>query len=304
MSEEELVEEEIIVETPDDEEAETVSTESVVETPPEVETESSGEQELESYSKGVQARIKKLTEKFRHEERDKAAAVTLSQKLLEENKKLQGRVKALDTGYLSEYGGRLASQTEQVKAVLKEAHEAGDTDKIVEAQQALSQIAVQQNQYNTAKARADHQAKMPAPQRQQQAQQQQPYSPQQQQQQQPPKADPRAQSWAEKNKWFGEDKIMTNAAFTIHQGLVEEEGFDPQTEEYYSAIDSRLRREFPHKFETAKKTGGSSQVASAGSSASRSTKSGRRSVKLSHSQVAIAKKLGVPLEEYAKYVKD
>tara|TARA_R100001369_G_scaffold83786_1_gene116303 strand:- start:1767 stop:2690 length:924 start_codon:yes stop_codon:yes gene_type:complete len=304
QEQQEQEEEEIIVETPDEDEEDSVeaTTEVVSDTPKREKVESSDPGELESYSKGVQARIKKLTEKYRIEERDKGEAVRVSQQLLAENNKLKSRVRALDTGYLSEYGNRLASQTEQVKAVLKEAHEAGDTDKIVDAQQALSAIAVQQQQYNTAKIRAEQQAKMPVQQAQPQAQAQ--AQPQAQAQRPPPKADPRAQSWAGKNKWFGEDKIMTNAAFTIHQGLVEEEGFDPQTEEYYSEIDSRLRREFPHKFEVAKKTRGSSQVASAGVSASRSTKSGRRSVKLTHSQVAIAKKLGVPLEEYAKYVKD
>ena len=115
--------------------------------------------------------------------------------------------------------------------------------------------------------------------------------------------DEKAVAWKDKNKWFGSDKIMTTAAYTIHQELVEEEGFDPNNDEYYTEVNRRMREEFPHKF-AAKKSGGGSQVASAGNSASRSTKTGRRTVKLSHSAVAIAKKLGVPLEEYAKYVKD
>ena len=250
--------------------------------------------ELDSYSKGVQTRIKKLTEKYRQEERDKGEAVRLSQQLLQENNKLKGRVKALDTGYLSEYGSRLQSQTDGAKRVYKEAYELGDTDKMLEAQQALSNIAVQQQQYNTAKARAEAQSKVPV--------QQQRAAPQQQQRvaAQP---DARAVRWKNNNKWFGEDKIMTNAVLTLHQELTEEEGFDPQTEDYYTEVNKRIRKEFPHKF-PAKKTGGKSQVASAGNSASRNNKPGRRSVKLSHSQVAIAKKLGVPLEEYAKFVKD
>lgn len=253
--------------------------------------------ELDTYSKGVQTRIKKLTERYRQEERDKGEAVRLSQQLLEENNKLKGRVKALDTGYLSEYGSRLQSQTDGAKRIYKEAYEAGDTDKMIEAQQALSNIAVQQQQYNTARSRAEQQAKMPVQQQQQQ-------QPQQQQQQAAPVPDQKAVRWKDKNKWFGADKIMTTAAYTIHQGLIEEEGFDPNTDEYYTEVDKRIRTEFPHKFQAQKKTGGGSQVASAGNSASRSTKPGRRSVKLSHSQVAIAKKLGVPLEEYAKFVKD
>lgn len=257
----------------------------------------SNEDELDSYSKGVQTRIKKLTERYRQEERDKAEAVRLSQQLIEENNKLKTRVKALDTGYLSEYGTRLESQTESAKRVYKEAYEAGDTDKMLEAQQALSNIAVQQQQYNTAKARAEQQAKMPV-------QQAAPVQQQQPQQQAAPVPDEKAVAWKDKNKWFGQDKIMTTAAYTIHQELVEEQGFDPNSDEYYSEVNRRMRGEFPHKFQSANKSGGGSQVASAGNSASRSTKSGRRSVKLSHSAVAIAKKLGVPLEEYAKYVKD
>jgi hypothetical protein len=262
----------------------------------------SGDDELESYSKGVQNRIKKLTEKYRQEERDKAEAVRLSQQLMEENKKLKTRVQSLDTGYLNEYGNRLESQSLSAKQMYKEAHESGDADKMLEAQELISKIAVEKQRYESAKNKAAQQAKMQAERVQQQPQAQPQAQPQQTQQQ--PQPDPRAQSWAEKNEWFGQDRVMTTAAFAIHQQLIEEEGFDPQSDEYYTEIDSRIRSEFPHKFETARKSGGGSQVASAGNSASRSTKQGRRSVKLSHSQVAIAKKLGVPLEEYAKYVKD
>ena len=257
----------------------------------------SSEEELDTYSKGVQSRIKKLTEKYRQEERDKGEAVRLSQQLLDENNKLKTRVKALDTGYLSEYGSRLESQTDGAKRIYKEAYEAGDTDRMLEAQQALSNIAIQQQQYNTAKARAEQQAKMPVQQQQQQA------PVQQQQRQAAPVPDKKAVAWKDKNEWFGKDKIMTTAAYTIHQELIEEEGFDPNSDDYYTEVNRRMRGEFPHKF-AAKKSGGGSQVASAGNSASRSTKTGRRTVKLSHSAVAIAKKLGVPLEEYAKYVKD
>ena len=295
MAEEEkqVIEEEIIVETPEEETVE-ASTEEKVEVTTEAEEKPQGD-ELDSYSKGVQSRIKKLTEKYRQEERDKGEALRVSQELLEENKKLKSRVQALDTGYLSEYGTRLQSQTEAAKRAYKEAYDAGDSDKMVEAQQALSNIAVETQRYNTAKIRAEQQAKAQVA--QQQPVQQQPV----QQQAQP---DPRAIQWKDKNTWFGDDKIMTAAAFALHSQLTEEEGFDPNTEEYYSEVDSRMRKEFPHKFQTAKKSGGA-QVAAAAASASRSTaKSGRRSVKLSHSQVAIAKKLGVPLEEYAKYVKE
>jgi len=285
-------EQEVVVEQEQEQEV-------VVEQEQEQEVSEPTEDELDSYSKSVQSRIKKLTEKYRQEERDKGEAVRLSQQLLEENNKLKGRVKALDTGYLSEYGTRLESQTDAAKRLYKEAYEAGDTDRMLEAQQALSNIAVQQQQYNTAKVRAEQQSKVAV---QQAAPQQQQAAPQQQQA--APQPDARAVAWKDKNNWFGQDRIMTTAAYTLHQQLTEEEGFDPTTEEYYTEVDKRIRTEFPHKFQATKKTGGGSQVASAGNSASRSKTPGRRSVKLSHSQVAIAKKLGVPLEEYAKFVKD
>jgi hypothetical protein len=298
MSAEEKVEEqEISVETPEEELPKEASSEEIEVVEQEKTEEPKQEDELDSYSKGVQSRIKKLTEKYRQEERDKSEAVRLSQDLIEENKKLKTRVQALDTGYLSEYGSRLQSQTEAAKRMMKEAYEAGDSDRVVEAQQLMSNIAAEQQRYNTAKVQAERQAKVQVQQPQEQ-QQQQPV------QQQRPQPDPRAVAWKDKNNWFGSDKIMTAAAFALHSQHTDEEGFDPNTDEYYSEVDKRLRHEFPHKFSETKKSGGGSQVASAGNSASRSTKQGRRSVKLSHSQVAIAKKLGVPLEEYAKYVKD
>ena len=303
MVEENEVAEEIIIETPEEETSkeettETSSTEVSVETEEPAKEEKTQEDELDSYSKGVQSRIKKLTEKYRQEERDKAEAVRLSQQLIEENKKLKTRVQSLDSGYLNEYGNRLESQSLSAKQMYKEAHETGDADKMIEAQELISKLAVERQRYDSAKTKAEQQAKV------QVQKQEAPPQPVAQQQQPQAKPDPRAETWATKNNWFGQDRVMTTAAFAIHQQLIEEEGFDPQSDEYYTAIDSRIRSEFPHKFETAKKTGGGSQVASANSSASRSTKQGRRSVKLSHSQVAIAKKLGVPLEEYAKYVKE
>ena len=301
MSDEEnnVEEQEIVIETEDEAEDKAEVEQPQKEEP----VQASGDDELDSYSKGVQNRIKKLTEKYRQEERDKAEAVRLSQQLIAENKKLKSRVQSLDSGYLNEYGNRLESQTLAAKQMYKEAHESGDADKMLEAQELISRIAVEKQRYESAKAKADQQAKLQV-QRQQQPQQQVQPQAQVQQPQQQQQPDPKAQAWAEKNEWFGEDRVMTMAAFAINQQLIEEEGFDPQSDEYYTEIDSRIRREFPHKFETPKKSGGGGQVASAGNSASRSTKQGRRSVKLSHSQVAIAKKLGVPLEEYAKYVKD
>ena len=251
--------------------------------------------ELDSYSKGVQARIRKLTEKYRQEERDKAEAVRMSEQLFAENQQLKQRMQALDNGYVSEYGTRIETQLEAVKRQYKEAFDAGDTDRMADAQQKLAQIALEQQRYNTAKMRLEQEQRL-------RAQQQQPV---QRQAAPPPRVDPepKALEWKSRNEWFGQDKVMTAAAGVIHAQLVNEEGFDPQSDEYYSEIDRRLRKEFPQRFTAARKTGGS-QVASAGNSASRSTNQGRRTVKLTHSQVAIAKRLGVPLEEYAKYVKE
>lgn len=274
-----------------------------------IETEESGESqtspqqasgddddELSSYSNKVQARISRITEKYRKEQRDREEATRVAQKLLEENNQLKSRVQALDTGYLTEYGSRLEHQEYLVKGAYRVAYESGDADAMMAAQEDLAKIVLEKQRYATAKQRAEA-----APARAQQAEREAPVS----QQQAAPqvKPDPKAQGWAEKNKWFGEDRIMTTAAIAIHQTLVEDEGFDPSSNEYYTEIDRRLRTEFPHKF-AARKPGGGSQVAPAGNSASRSTTQERRTVRLSPSQVAIAKRLNVPLEEYAKYVKD
>jgi hypothetical protein len=267
---------------------------------PETEPDDNAE-ELESYSKGVQKRISRLTEKFRKEERDRQEAVRVAQQLLQEKQNLEGRLKQLDSGYLNEYGARIEAQVTSARRNYKDAYDSGDTDKMIEAQEALARATSDKDRYELAKQRADQRLQAPAPQQQQQPQQ---YAQQPQQQQQAPvQVDAKAQSWAETNTWFGQDEVMTYAAFGVHRKLVEEEGFDPQSDEYYSEIDRRMRSEFPNKFQADKKPG-RNQVAPAGSSASRSTKSGRRTVKLSPSQIAIAKRLNVPLEEYAKYVKD
>jgi len=291
-------EEEIIVETEDDEQSS--SEESSNDTSNNKVSVSGGdEEELTDYSKNVQKRIKKLTERNKFAERDREEAVRVAQQLLNENNQLKSRVQQVDTGYLNEYGNRLGHQEQAAKNAYKNSYEAGDSDGLLAAQEQLTQIAVDRQKYTEAQHRVDQQQKVDV-ERQQVAQQQQVVP---QQQQVARKTDPKAEAWAQKNAWFGEDEIMTQAAFTFHRRLVEEEGFDPESEDYYNEVDRRLRTEFPQKF-TTRKTGGGSQVASAGNSASRNTKQGRRSVKLTHSQVAIAKKLGVPLEQYAKYVKD
>ena len=266
----------------------------VEEQPEEVAASEEPKDEVDEYGAKVQARIKKLTEKYRKEERDREEAVRMAEKLLEENKTLKSQVKNLDKGYVSSEESRLETEIDSLKRQYKEAYEAGDTDAMFAAQEALSKVAVVQDRVRLAKDRLDREKDV-----EEQAQQQ-PVPPPQP----AAKPDPRAEEWANKNTWFGSDEVMTYAAFGIHKKLVEEEGFDPQTDEYYTEVDKRIRSEFPQKFQTAKKTGGA-QVAPAAASATRSTaKQGRRSVKLSPSQIAMAKRLNVPLEEYAKYVKD
>ena len=254
--------------------------------------------ELESYSKNVQKRIKKLTEKYRQEERDREEAVRLAQQLHEENQTLKTQMQSSQQGYLNEYGSRLENQLNLAKQSYRDAHDRGDVDKMFDAQQVLSKIAIEQERYRLAKAQQEKLAVQRAPEQQTQQTQQAP-----QQRAASPKPDPKAEAWASKHEWFGQDDVMTYAAFGIHRRLVEEEGFDPNSDEYYNEIDRRMVSEFPHKF-AGQRNGRSSQVASADTSASRKKTSGRRTVKLSPSQVAMARKLNVPLEEYAKYVKD
>jgi hypothetical protein len=250
--------------------------------------------ELGQYSTKVQSRINKLTAKSRAAERDKEEAQRLAEQLYQENQKLQQRVKGLDTGYLSEYGTRLEAQAIAAKDAFKKAYESGDPDALASAQEQMSKIAIDQERFRIAKQRSEAQ-----PQQVERAEAPAPQAPRPQE----VKVDKKAQTWAEKNDWFGSDKMLTAAAMALHSTLVEDEGFDPTSDEYYSEIDSRIRREFPHKFKTTQ-SAAPARVASAAASASKAAVQGRRSVKLSASQVAMAKRLNVPLEEYAKYVKE
>jgi hypothetical protein len=249
--------------------------------------------ELEDYSAGVKSRIDKLTKRMREEERQKQSAVEFAENVKKENESLKNRLQNLDKGYQEEFGGRIESQLNSAKRALKDAHESGDSDRLIEAQEALATLTVEKTKLKKPVGAID-----PAPQIQQPVPQQ---MQQPQQTQQPP--DPKAEAWANKNEWFGQDEVMTYASFGIHRRLIEDEGFDPSSEEYYAELDKRLASEFPHKLGTQATNGGSRKVASAETSKSRN-KGGRKSVRLSPSQVAIAKKLGVPLEEYAKYVKE
>jgi len=211
--------------------------------------------------------------------------------------KIRERMKSLDQGYMTEYGNRIQLEQQQAESELRRAVEIGDPEATVQAQKRLTDLAIAANGY----AQAQRQAEARASQYQQPAEQQYQAQPQAPQQQRP---DPKAEQWAEKNSWFGQDEAMTFAAFGIHKKLVEDEGFDPQSDDYYNELDSRMKREFPHKF--GESTGASRRPAQTVAGVSRSNAAGRsgKRVKLSQTQVAIAKKLGVPLEEYAKYVKE
>ena len=258
---------------------------------PVVVTEDSQEEELEEYSSGVKNRINELTKRFREEERHKQTAIEFAENVREENKVLLERVESLDKGYLEQFDGRINSELESAKASLKEAHETGDVDRIVSSQEALAELNVQKSTAKTLREPA------PAPVEEGAAPLARKQAPA------PAPADPKAEAWAARNTWFGKDEVMTYGAFGIHRRLVEDDGLDPASDEYYTALDDRLRTEFPHKLDVKPKTNGGRKVASAESSKSRN-KGGRKTVRLTPSQVAIAKRLNVPLDEYAKYVRD
>tara|TARA_R110000823_G_scaffold281757_1_gene400009 strand:- start:61 stop:954 length:894 start_codon:yes stop_codon:yes gene_type:complete len=251
-------------------------------------------EELEDYSDGVKKRIAKLTKKYREEERQKKASIEFAENVRKENEVLKSRLDSLDAGFVKEADTRIASQIDTAKRILKDAHESNDVDKMVEAQEVLASLAVEKDKVSSAQRKRELQSSETETQPQAETQPQ-------NQPQVPAKPDPRAQQWAESNSWFGQDDVMTYAAFGVHNKLVDDEGFDPSSEEYYAELDKRLLTEFPTKLGQKNLTGGSRKVASAEASASRN-KGGRKSVKLTPSQVAIAKKLNVPLEEYAKYV--
>ena len=254
------------------------------------------EEELEDYSKGVQKRIATLTKKMREQERAANSAYEYAQALQAENQNLKQSSTQLNNNYLSEAQNRLNSQRAQANAVLKNAYQDQDWDKVTKAQGILDKITVEESKLANTKSVAVEQPtnyqNYQAPMQQQ--------APVQQQ----AKPDPEAEDWAGKNTWFGEDETMTLAAFNIHRKLIEEEGFDTSDPTYYDEIDKRIRTEFPHKFSTGDEVKSNSKMQQNVAPAGRSDSSGRkRQVKLSASEVQMAKRLNVPLSEYAKYIK-
>jgi len=255
--------------------------------------ESPKEDELKEYSESVQKRIAKLTKKWREAERQKEEALNYAKSVLTDKEKAEQKLSKIEPSFLKTTEDSIKSGLEAAKAQLAKAREAGDLDAEVHAQSLISEYAYKQVKFNEAKAEQEEFAK---------AREKEVRTPEINLNRQPiaqGTPDPKAETWAEKNPWFGQDAAMTYTAFDLHKKLTEQEGFDPSSDEYYSEIDKRIRLEFPHKFATneVKETAKPVQTVA---SAKRSTKTGRKTVRLTPSQVAIAKKLGVPLEEYAK----
>ena len=251
---------------------------------------------FEKAESATQKRIDRLTKKMREAERQREEALKYAQSVQAEAQQLKQRMDTLDNSYVQEYSSRVESQMASAESELARAMEVGDTNAVVEAQRRITRLAIENDRAEQAKAQQQRTAQ--ASEAQQAAQVSQPS-----QQAQPRRPDPKAEAWAQKNEWFGSDEAMTYAAFGIHKKLVEDEGFDPKTDDYYTELDRRMGDEFPHKLGNS---GGSKRPAQTVASVSRNT-SGRSSgkkVRLTPSQVAIAKKLGVPLEEYAKHVKE
>jgi len=246
--------------------------------------------ELEEYSDGVKKRIAKLTKKMREAERQKEAALEYAKGVKAEADKTKSKLSTMEPGYMNAMEGRVKSGLQAAEAKLSAAREAGDIKAEVEAQKDISRLGIEEARVEMMKKRAATESK------------QKPVGQPTLDQAIAPRAtanDPKAEAWAEKNEWFGKDNAMTYTAFDLHKILTEEEGMDASTDEYYAEIDKRMRIDFPHKFdkqEVKVTTKPTQQVASA----KRSVNPGRKTVRLTPSQVTIAKKLGVPLEEYAK----
>ena len=254
-------------------------------------TEEKPKEELEQYSEGVQKRIAKLTKKWREAERQKEAALDYAKGVQAEHSQLQTRFSKMEPNYVKALENRVASGMDAAKAKLTQAREANDINAEVEAQKSIAQLGIEEVRLNALKDRQSQEKEkdVKTPTLQDTVGK-------------TPPPDPRAEDWASKNEWFGKDSAMTYTAFDYHKKLTEQEGFDPNSTEYYAEIDKRMRIDFPHKFDNTKSQESTNRTQIV-ASAKRSVHPGRKTVRLTSSQVAIAKKLGVPLEEYAKQLK-
>jgi hypothetical protein len=274
--------------------AEETSTE--VEAKEDKKEEESKDKELENYSKDVQRRIAKLTHKWREAERQKEEAAEFAKAQIKLREEAEKKISKLEPGYLKSTEDSIVSGIQAAQAKLAAAREANDLAAESEALTAISELGykkakleetkIAQEEFNSTKAKEVK-----------------PEINLNRQQTIEPTPDPKAEQWAAKNAWFGQDTAMTYTAFDLHKKLTEQEGYDPQSDEYYSEIDKRIRLEFPHKFANNTSKGETTKPVQTVASAKRSTNTGRKTVRLTPSQVAIAKKLGVPLEEYAKQLK-
>jgi len=255
---------------------------------------------LEEYSKGVQARIGKLTRKLRESERREQAALDYAKGVEESRQKLESKFKKTDSDYIKKFETTISSGLEAAQKELAAAIESGNAEAQVQANKRIATLA-----FENAKLEAAKEGREAQP-----TQAEKPVSNLSQannvnipQTDDPINMDPKAEAWAAKNSWFGRDRAMTYTAFEIHKDLTEKEGFDPSSDEYYAEVDKRIKVDFPHKLGNTNEKQTTAPVQTV-ASASRSVKPGRKTVRLTSSQVAIAKKLGVPLEEYAKQLKN
>ena len=260
--------------------------------------EKKSDSELEDYSKGVQARIGKLTRKLREAERREQAALDYAKGVENSKIQLESKFKKTDSDYIKKFESTIASGLEAAQKELAAAIQSGDANAQVEANKRIATLAFENAKLEAAKeGRETVQTETPVQNLSQGGQINVP------QKDDPINPDPRAEAWASKNPWFGTDRAMTYTAFEIHKDLTEKEGFDPASDEYYAEVDKRIRIDFPHKFGKTEEKQTAAPVQTV-ASANRSVKPGRKQVRLTSSQVAIAKKLGVPLEEYAKQLKN
>ena len=260
------------------------------------EKETKEDDKLEEYSKGVQARIAKLTRKMREAERREQAAIEYAKGVEQSRQELESRFKKTDSDYLKKFETSIQTGLEAAQQELAAAIQSGDAEAQVKANKRIATLAFENAKLEQAKTNQPVAEKKPVTNLNQGGAVTAPQT------DDPINMDPKAEAWASKNPWFGTDRAMTYTAFEIHKDLTEKEGYDPSSDEYYAEVDKRIKVDFPHKFGNTSEKQSTKPVQTV-ASAQRSVKPGRKTVRLTSSQVAIAKKLGVPLEEYAKQLK-
>ena len=255
--------------------------------------------EIEDYSEGVKKRIAKLTYKIREAERREQAAIDYAKSVQGELNKTKNKLSKTDQNLYDEYKGRVGSELQAAQDRYKKAYESGDTDAMLEAQKSIAKLAVEEESLNRVRAKQPEEVEEAVVDVDKEIQ-----ARSQVQQQAQVQPDPKAQNWAKKNEWFGSDVAMTTSAFAFHRQLVEQEGYDPTSDDYYAEVDKRMAEAFPHKLGKTQQNMVNEVVAGSSRGSTTARTRSRRKVQLTPSQVAIAKRLGVPLEEYAKHVKE